>query len=349
MLFIIRGYSDDETIKANQRAIALAEKTGNLRQLFNPLLARGISAVINGDLRAASHFADRAIELAHRESRPSVLGRGHLLQMMVRFHLGDFVAAETHFTQELEFIHHPSFRRIPAAVIAVFSYGAWNAWMMGLSDVARERDVLMLSAVNANNPYEVAFSAHLEALAANALVLAEKHQFVGLAPVCKSILGRVRAELGRRSEGVGLLRAGIAGSLEMGEGLFAAHWTPSLARAQELAGAIEDALETAEQALKANPGDICRSETLRFRGELRVKLGQTKLAEIDFREAIAFAQTIGAKAWELRVATSLARLLQEDGRRDEARRTLAEIYNRFTQGFDSADLADAKGLLDELK
>lgn len=83
------------------------------------------------------------------------------------------------------------------------------------------------------------------------------------------------------------------------------------------------------------------------RGELRLKLGETGLAQADFREAIALAQKMGAKAFELRAATSLARLLTEQGQRDEARAMLAAIYNWFTEGFDTADLKDAKALLDE--
>jgi predicted ATPase len=81
---------------------------------------------------------------------------------------------------------------------------------------------------------------------------------------------------------------------------------------------------------------------------LRFSHKQTDLAEVDFVESIALAQKIGAKAWELRTTTSLARLLVSQGRRDEARTRLAEIYNWFTEGFDTADLKDAKALLDEL-
>ena len=120
-------------------------------------------------------------------------------------------------------------------------------------------------------------------------------------------------------------------------------------QAQEREGAIADALETIEQALQANPDELVyRPETLRLRGELRLKQGQTELAEADFREAIALAQKMGAKAWELRATMSLARLLAKQGRRDEARTMLAEIYGWFTEGFDTADLKDAKALLDEL-
>jgi predicted ATPase len=71
-------------------------------------------------------------------------------------------------------------------------------------------------------------------------------------------------------------------------------------------------------------------------------------AEACFRKAIEIARSQSAKSWELRAATSLARLLRATSRRDEARAMLAEIYNWFTEGFDTADLKDAKVLLDGL-
>ena len=72
------------------------------------------------------------------------------------------------------------------------------------------------------------------------------------------------------------------------------------------------------------------------------------MAEIDFRESLVLARSMNAKSWELRSAISLAGLLRDAGRRDEARAMLAEIYSWFTEGFDTADLKDAKALLDEL-
>ena len=122
-----------------------------------------------------------------------------------------------------------------------------------------------------------------------------------------------------------------------------------LAEAQALDGKIDDALTTIEEALQASPEElVLRPNALTCRGELRLKLGQTELAEADFREAIALAQKTQAKAWELRATTSLARLLASQDRRDEARTALAEIDSWFTEGFDTADLKDAKALLDEL-
>src|SRR5260370_39753201 len=91
-------------------------------------------------------------------------------------------------------------------------------------------------------------------------------------------------------------------------------------------------------------------ELYRLKGELLVLGGTANNAQVEesFRTAIDIAREQKARSWELRATTSLARLLAAHGKRDEARTTLAEIYNWFTEGFDTADLKDAKALLDEL-
>jgi tetratricopeptide (TPR) repeat protein len=136
---------------------------------------------------------------------------------------------------------------------------------------------------------------------------------------------------------------------EIGTRLGISLLTASLAEAQESGGAVAEALETAEQALQVNPDLLAsRPEMLRLRGDLRLKLGQTELAEADFREAIALAQRMSAKTLELRATMSLARPLAKVGRREEARTMLTKIYGWFTEGFDTRDLKDAKALLEEL-
>ena len=74
----------------------------------------------------------------------------------------------------------------------------------------------------------------------------------------------------------------------------------------------------------------------------------TAAAEACFRKAIEIAHGQSAKWWELRSTNSLARLLAKQGKREEAREMLADVYNWFTEGFETADLKDAKALLDEL-
>jgi predicted ATPase len=163
------------------------------------------------------------------------------------------------------------------------------------------------------------------------------------------LLGSARAQLGSAGEGISLIRQGLACMAEVGARANITEFLRRLAEAHALDDMIDDAIGTIEEALKANPQELVyRPHALICRGELRLKIGKIDLAEADFREAIASAQKMSAKAWELRATTSLARLFEKQGRRDEARRTLAEIYNWFTEGFDTADLKDAKALLDEL-
>jgi hypothetical protein len=128
----------------------------------------------------------------------------------------------------------------------------------------------------------------------------------------------------------------LADYLELRTGLGISRFTAFLAAAQECAGATADALETVERALKANPDEIVdRPETLRLRGVIQLKLGQEELAEADFRNSLADAQSMGAKAWELRTTISLARLLRDTGRRATKR---AQCSARSTIGSPKASI-----------
>jgi len=91
-------------------------------------------------------------------------------------------------------------------------------------------------------------------------------------------------------------------------------------------------------------------ELYRIKGELLLMVSPDNAAQAGecFRHAVDCARRQGAKSWELRAALSLIRLWCEQGKRDEARTTLAEIYGWFTEGFDTRDLKEAKALLDEL-
>ena len=92
-----------------------------------------------------------------------------------------------------------------------------------------------------------------------------------------------------------------------------------------------------------------QAETLRLTGDVLLATGDPAAAEATYGEALALAQQQSAKLWELRAATSLARLWRDQGNRSEARELLAPIYSWFTEGFDTQDLKDGKALLDELR
>jgi predicted ATPase len=126
-----------------------------------------------------------------------------------------------------------------------------------------------------------------------------------------------------------------------------------LAEACRETGRLDDGLGALTEALAAadeQENRHCEAEINRLKGELLLKQHDSNGAEAQscFERAIEIARKQSAKSWELRATTSLARLLVKQGRRDDARAMLTEIYGWFTEGFDTADLKDAKSLLDEL-
>ena len=127
----------------------------------------------------------------------------------------------------------------------------------------------------------------------------------------------------------------------------------NLASSYLVATQPQEGLKTTAKALEiaAHTGDAeAKAELHRLHGELLLMSDPTESAEAEFsfRSAVEVARKQSAKLAELRATTSLARLLRGSNRHDEARPMLGNIYNWFTEGFDTADLKDAKALLDEL-
>jgi class 3 adenylate cyclase/tetratricopeptide (TPR) repeat protein len=364
MIHVTRGWAAPEAAEAAERIGLLAQRSGDLWLLVESMTGRCFQALIVGALSNAAALADEALELARREGNPTSLALLHVQQLMVHFFRGDLAGAEGYFTTGLKFFDDPGFRRNPVgSAIAFFGWASWTAWMLGRADVACERLAKIRLAVNPANPHDLAWSAtheanlrvlmreneSAEAMAARALELCEKHRFPSVAADSRCALGHARAQLGHAADGIALIRQGIDTWVQIKHRIRVPLYITSLAAAQLRVGAIGDALETVEQALNFNPEEVVgRPETLRIRGEVRLKLGDLRLAEADFRDSIAMARSMGAKAWELRTTMSLAQLLASQGSHDEAYAMLTDIYNRFTEGFDTADLKEAKALLDEL-
>jgi predicted ATPase len=126
-----------------------------------------------------------------------------------------------------------------------------------------------------------------------------------------------------------------------------------LAEACGKAGQIDEGMHALEEALEAvqNHGErFYEAEVYRLKGALLMQdtPASQEEAEAYFQQALEVAHHQQAKSWELRAATSLARLWQHQGKRAEARELLAPVYGWFTEGFDTADLQEAKALLDAL-
>jgi class 3 adenylate cyclase/tetratricopeptide (TPR) repeat protein len=361
---ITRGFTAPETREAAERARVLAEKGGNLAQLVRRIFGIWLGTLVSGDYLTAGVLADRILYLAQRDGNPAGLAFAHHAEQSVHYLRGDLVGAQEHFAHLEGFLEAPDYRQTPGTVAVAMGNASRSAWTLGYADQARARIAQMIAFDReSKSPFGSVFARFLEswlyrlmrepqrteAAATLALAICEEHGFPFLRGQVGILMGWARAQLGSPREGISMIRQGLADLAESGSRLGLTDQLTRLAEAQALDGKIDDALVTIEEALKANPEELVfRPNILTCRGELQIKVGQPQLAETDFREAITLAQRMSAKAFELRATTSLARLLSDTGRRDEARAMLADIYGWFTEGFDTADLKDAKALLDEL-
>jgi predicted ATPase len=164
--------------------------------------------------------------------------------------------------------------------------------------------------------------------------------------------GWVKVKNGDVTEGISLLRSGSTAYRASGVELLVPHYLDLLAAACEIAGRAEEGLAFLEDALqlveRTGEGWLA-AELNRHKGQLLLCQGHSKAAEELYLEALDIAQKQEAKLWELRAAVSLARLHRDQGCPVEAGDVLAPIYGWFTEGFDTPDLKEAKGLLDELR
>jgi len=185
------------------------------------------------------------------------------------------------------------------------------------------------------------------------VALATEHGFALWAAWGRILQGWADAQKGEATTGIARIRDGMAAAEATGSRVFTPLFLTLLAEALALAGKIEESLATLDDALATAGVSGARgwdAEIHRLCGELtsRLPYPDPAKAEDSFRTALAIAREQGTRGYELRAATSLARLWGEQGRRGEARDLLAPLYGSFTEGFDTADLKDAKALLDKL-
>jgi predicted ATPase len=236
--------------------------------------------------------------------------------------------------------------------------------MLGRADTAGERiRQAIAGATDLKSPFELAYAQYLAAMlqlfsreftdartsAAASVALSDEYGIKQYSAGSRVFLGLAEAALGHPAEGMPIINLGLEGLNESGGVVAMTLYLSWVAVAQSLDGKVPEALATIEKALQVNPEELAwRPDAIRIRGELRRGLGHSDGAEADFRAAIALAQKIGAKAWELRAAMSLVPMLRKRGDLSEARDLLGPLYASFTEGFETIDLRDAKVLLDDL-
>jgi predicted ATPase len=193
----------------------------------------------------------------------------------------------------------------------------------------------------------------MAAIAQDQLALAEEKNSPFWKAAGMMCQGTVLALTGRASDAIDMLDPGIAAFRSMGGTASLSYFLPHLARAHAELGQFEEAWRSIGEALmviETTKEKWCEAEVHRVAGEIALMSPERDAAKAGacFDRALAVARQQQAKSWELRTATSMARLWRDQGKLDEARELLAPVYGWFTEGFDTPDLKQAKALLDEL-
>jgi predicted ATPase len=364
-----KGYAAPEVEGAYSRARTLCQQLGDTQQLFLILIGLWNFYFVRGASQTACELGEQLLALAESANDPVRRLRAHGALGESLLHIGQWLSARAHLEQGIA-LSDPQQRRsyaVHTPTVACLAYGAWALWHLGYPDQALQRMAeARIIAQDLFHPLSSALALHFSATL---------HQFRREAPAAQGwaeaamTLARDQglpfwdgsatilwswalAAQGRSEEGLAQLHQGLRTFRATGAQLQQPSWLALLAEAYGWAGQAAQGLEAVAEALAImdTTGErYYAAEVYRLKGELLWQAGsEPKVAETPLLHALTVARQQEAKAWELRAAVSLSRLWQQQGQRNAARALLAPIYSWFTEGFDTADLQEAKALLEEL-
>ncbi|HET9488633.1 MAG TPA: adenylate/guanylate cyclase domain-containing protein [Methylomirabilota bacterium] len=371
-LIVTAGGTAPETHAVYACARERCEQIGDSARLFQALWGLWYTSVNRGQHRETRALAQRLLAAARDAGDSILLLEAHHSLCATLFQLGELSAARPHFDEGLG-LYDPRRHRALAfrygghdPGVCTRSHLSLTLWAQGYPDqaVRCSEEVLGLARGHGHPPSTIIayfMAAELrgdrgehDAAAQRAEVVAELssvHGQMSYLDRASTLLGALRVEPGPGDDLPARLAHALTAARRGGW-----NWRDlwALARLMVLcgrAGHVDQALAAlAEIAAGLQPPNLYEGELYRLRGQLleRQTGADPTEAEAAFRRAAEIARARGHKSFELRAATDLARLLGRQQRRDEARRELSEIYTWFTEGFDTADLKEAKSLLDEL-
>jgi predicted ATPase len=368
-----KGWAAAETGRAIMRARELCGKIGDTPQMFEVLYGVWNYFYVSGDLHAALELAEEGFELVQHEGKRTRLAAAHSMLGQNFLSLGRFDTAHDHLEKSIA-IYEPEEDRSLGFVYGedpeIMSLGflMWALWFKGFPEQAmlRSHEALdkakeLSHAFSIGAAYFFVGTFHClrrepkEAQEiAQTMIEYSTEQTLPMIEALGTVLsGWALAEYGRPKEGIVQMHRGLEEWKATGSGFFIPLFLAFLAGGYQRSGKFEEGLKVLNEAFDAlrRYGEVAwESELERNRGAclLSISSNNAPEAEAAFRRAIKVANGQNARSLELRAVTSLARLWQSQGKSAEARELLAPIYSWFTEGFDTADLKDAKALLDEL-
>jgi class 3 adenylate cyclase/predicted ATPase len=372
-LLIVKGSMAPEVGQTYTRARHLCQYLAEPHQLFPGLRGLSYYYLIRAEYQTAYALGEQLLALAQQAHNPVMLVEARSALGSAAFYLGAVATAHTHFTQGIA-LYNPQQYRAAAflygndAGVVCHSRGAWALWCLGYPDQGlTQNDAAVTLARQIAHPFSLVFALFLAAMfhafrreerctqerAEATMRLAKDQGFPWWVAHGALLGGWAVAHQGQVKEGITQIQQGLRAWRATGAVAMQSYFLALLAEASGIMGQSEAGLTVLAEALtrvETTGERWYEAEIYRLKGELLLQQNsdhQTE-AETCFQHAISIAQNQSAKSWELRAATSLARLWQQQGKRKEAYDLLAPVYGWFTEGFDTADLKDAKALLDEL-
>jgi predicted ATPase len=346
---------------------------GEVPQLCHALGELAVFHYVRTEHRRALEFAEEALSVAQQFGDPLLVALGHWQVGFASFGLGEYTTARGNFRKVISFYepqeHHQSIvtvRGLDAGVNALSS-DACCLWALGYPEQALQRSEEALAlARDLDHPFSLAdglcyagcifnsMRRDAQALKDDADELVRLSKEMGLRGwggqgTCYQ--GQALTGLGQLRAGMTLIREGLAVCYSIGDLCYSSGILGALALAQARAGRPEEGLATLAETLRLVEQTEERhweAELHRLKGEVLLAQGDETEAEASLLKAIEVARRQSAKSWELRAATSLARLWRTQGREGNALELLSPIYDWFTEGFETRDLLEARALLDEL-
>ena len=379
VLIATKGYAAPEVAQTYTRARELCQQMGETPQLFLVLSGLRHFYEVRAELQTARGLGEQLVTMAQKVQDPALLVQAHFALGETLWWLGEFAPARLLQEQGMAF-YNPRQHRSQAFLygqdpgMACRTYAAVALWRLGYPDQALTRMYEALTLAQAlSHPFSLAWAfacvawlhqfrrewPRTQEWAEEAIRLATEQGFPFMGAWGTFWRGWTLAAQGQEVEGIAHMRQGLAIHRATGAELARPYLLALLAEVYGHVGQTGEGLNIVGEALEAVNKTEEReyeAELYRLKGELSLKSqvqGRQSTIEAEaetyFHKAVNIARSQQAKSFELRTATSLARLWQQQGKRDEAQALLAPIYGWFTEGFDTTDLQEAKALLEDLE
>ncbi len=367
------GAQPDEIVNTYTKAHELCKRVGNTTQMVRALGGLAVLYYVRGEHHRAKELASEGLALAEKSNEPLLLLLCHWYLGFIDFCLGNHVNAHEHLKCALDiydpdrYHHSIVYLRGSDAGLGAIAYEACCLWCLGYPDQALKRSEEALSmARELGHPFSLAdvlcFAGCLfhamrkdgESLERNAeelMHLSQERSLAGWFATGMRSRGEALALQGKLQEGGTQARKGLDAMQSEKMWIYHSGTLALLAEVQVKAGHLDEALANLDEAfasVEKTDERYWEAELHRLKGEISFRLGDEASAETCFDKAIEISRKQSAKSLELRAVMGLYRLWQKQGKKKEAHQMLTEVYDWFTEGFETPDLIEARKLIQEL-